>query len=221
VSELQSRLRELARPDPEAEQEAEERCDLCGEPVPPAHRHLIDVQDRRLLCACRPCTILFDHRGAGGGHFRLVPERVRAVVDFELDDALWRTLDIPVELAFFFQSSAAGKVVAFYPAPAGATESLLTLDAWDELAARNPLLEDLEPDIEALLVNRTQGAGEHWLVPVDRCYELVGIIRTHWRGFGGGGELWGRVAGFFERLRREAVAVTKDGKETAWESRTT
>jgi Family of unknown function (DUF5947) len=209
VTEVTSRLQRLARPaapSPEAQAEEEERCDLCGEPVAPRHRHLIDVENRRLLCACRACTILFDHSGAGGGHYRLLPETSRALVGFELDDALWRGLDIPVDLAFFFHSSPAGKVVAFYPAPAGATESLLPLEAWDDLVRRNPALEDLEPDVEALLVNRREGAREHWIVPVDRCYELVGVIRSHWTGFGGGAELWEQVEGFFDRLRREAVA---------------
>jgi Family of unknown function (DUF5947) len=210
MSTVGSRLRGLARPQPvPAAEEPEERCDLCGEPIPPQHRHLIDVHDRRLLCACRPCSILFDHRGAGGGHFRLLPNESRRLVDLDLDDALWRSFDIPVELAFFFSSSAAGRVVAFYPAPAGATESLLSLDAWSELVRRNPLLAGLEPDVEALLVNRT-GEPEHFVVPVDRCYELVGLIRTHWRGFGGGAEVWERIGGFFDRLRRDAVAVHND-----------
>jgi Family of unknown function (DUF5947) len=198
-----TRLRQLAqRPSAPPEEAPEERCDLCGEVVPPRHRHLIDVHDRRLLCACRPCSILFDHPGAGGRHFRLLPERSRYLVDFELDDVLWQRFRIPVELAFFFHSTPSGRVVAFYPAPVGATESLLELDAWEDLAAKNPVLEELEPDVEALLVNRTGGARDHWLVPVDRCYELVGLIRMHWKGFGGGPEVWEQVEAFFERLRR-------------------
>jgi hypothetical protein len=209
----------VAEPRPDAE--AEERCDLCGEPVPPRHRHLIDVEERRLLCACRACSILFDHSGAGGGHYRLLPQTSRALPDFDLDDALWRRLDIPVDLAFFFHSSAAGEVVAFYPAPAGATESLLRLDAWDEVLRRNPVLKGMEPDVEALLVRRTDGVREHWLVPVDRCYELVGLMRTHWQGFRGGSALWEQVEGFFDRLRDEAVVVTDHGKEATWGSRTT
>lgn len=198
-----TRLRGLAqraaRPAPEPEPE---RCDLCGDPVPAQHRHLIDVRERRLLCACRPCSILFDHRGAGGGHYRLLPQRSRHLDDFDLDDMLWQSFRIPVDLAFFFHSSVAGRVVAFYPAPAGATESLLELDAWDDLVERNPVLAEMEPDVEALLVNRTGGARDHWIVPVDRCYELVGLIRLHWKGFGGGPEVWRQVEAFFERLSR-------------------
>jgi Family of unknown function (DUF5947) len=215
VSASASRLRGLAqRPAETPREAAEEQCDLCGESIPPQHRHLIDVQDRRLLCACRACSILFDHRGAGGGHFRLLPDRSRYVEGFELDDMLWQNLRIPVDLAFFFHSSAAGRVVAFYPAPIGATESLLELDAWEELVAANPVLEQLEPDVEALLVDRTRGARDHWLVPIDRCYELVGVIRTRWKGFGGGPDVWEEISRFFDGLRREAKLVHNGRKET-------
>lgn len=210
-----SRLRELVQRPPETPHaQVEEQCDLCGQSIPPQHRHLIDVQDRRLLCACRACSILFDHRGAGGGHFRLLPNRSRYVEGFELGDMLWQSFRIPVDLAFFFHSSAAGRVVAFYPAPIGATESLLELDAWQELVTANPVLEGLEPDVEALLVNRTRGARDHWIVPVDRCYELVGVIRTRWKGFGGGPDAWAEIDRFFEDLRREAKVVHHGRKET-------
>jgi hypothetical protein len=169
----------------------------------PQHRHMIDVNDRRLLCACRPCTILFDHPGAGGGHFRLLPDRLLYLDDFALDDMMWQSFRIPVDLAFFFHSTPAGRVVAFYPAPAGATESLLELEAWEHLTMANPVLEHLEPDVEALLIDRTRGARDHWLVPVDRCYELVGLIRTYWKGFGGGPVIWEQIDAFFDRLRRD------------------
>jgi hypothetical protein len=207
-----TRLRELAQKPVRRPEPSEERCDLCGDLVMPQHRHMIDVNDRRLLCACRPCTILFDHPGAGGGHFRLLPDRSLYVADFALDDALWQSFRIPVDLAFFFHSTPAGRVVAFYPAPAGATESLLELEAWEQLTAANPLLEHLETDVEALLVDRTRGARDHWLVPVDRCYELVGLIRTYWKGFGGGPVIWKQIDAFFDRLRSECKPVTNDGK---------
>ena len=197
---MSSRLQELARGRArKAAPPEEERCELCAEPISPEHRHLLDLETRRLLCACRACTILFDRSGAGGGHYRLVPDRVVAL-DVELDDQTWQSFGIPVEMAFFFHSSAAGRVVAFYPSPLGATESLLDLDAWDDR-----VLAQLEPDVEALLANRTRGRRECWIVPVDRCYELVGLVRTHWKGFGGGDEVWEALDGFFDRLRKEAT----------------
>jgi Family of unknown function (DUF5947) len=195
-----SRLQALARPRERPQRPAEEQCELCAEPIPPEHRHLLDLEGRRLLCACRACSILFDRSGAGGGHYRLVPDRVRAVEGFELDDVTWQSFGIPVDMAFFFHSSAAGRVVAFYPSPLGATESLLDLAAWDERQ-----LAELEPDVEALLVNRTRGRSECWIVPVDRCYELVGLVRTHWRGFTGGEEVWDALDAYFDRLRKEAT----------------
>lgn len=208
---MASRLAQLARPSPAtppaaATAPAEERCDLCGEQLAPGHRHLVDVDSRRILCACRACTILFERAGAGGGHLRLLPTRRRRLDAFRLDDAAWARLRLPVEMAFFFHSSPAGRVIALYPSPLGATESLLELDAWDDLADANPVLRELEPDVEALLVCRARGMREHWRVPIDDCYELVGLIRTHWRGFGGGEEVWSAIARFFDDLpeREEA-----------------
>jgi hypothetical protein len=207
-----SRLAQLARPAPSAppsaerEPEREERCDLCAAPVAPGHRHLVDVETRRILCACRACTLLFARPAAGGGHLRLLPTRRRRLDDFRLEDADWARLRIPVEMAFFFHSTPAGRVIALYPSPLGATESLLELEAWGDLTDANPVLRELEPDVEALLVCRARGMREHWRVPIDDCYELVGLIRTHWRGFGGGEEVWRAIARFFDDLpgREEA-----------------
>ena len=214
---MTSRLQEFAQGPPfQPRARADEQCELCAEPIAAEHRHLLDLEARRPLCVCRACSILFDRSGAGGARYRLIPDRVRLVTDLALDDLLWQSLDIPVETAFFFHSSSARRVVAFYPSPMGATESLLDLQAWDDLARSNPVLSELEPDVEALLVNRSKD--EHWLLPVDRCYELVGMIRTHWKGFQGGSEVWDALEAFYEDLRRQAKAVTKEGREARWES---
>jgi hypothetical protein len=174
------------------------------------------VRKRELLCACRACTILFDRSAAGGGHYRLVPDRIRRVVDFELDELQWQAFGIPVDMAFFFRSTPLERVAAFYPSPVGATESLLSLGAWSDLEERNPVLGTMEPDVEALLVNRARGAREHLLAPVDACYGLVGLIRTRWKGLGGGDEVWTAIGAFFDDLRRRAEATTREGKEAAW-----
>ena len=203
---MPSRLARLAQGAPVRERpagpapEAAEQCDMCAAPVPPGHRHLVDLNDRRLLCACRACALLFDSKAAGGGHLRLVPTRRRRLDDFVLDDLQWERLRIPVDMAFFFHSTQAERVSAFYPSPAGPTESLLELEAWTELETANPVLSELEPDVEALLVSRARDMREHWLVPIDDCYELVGLIRSRWRGFGGGEEVWAAIDSYFEDL---------------------
>jgi hypothetical protein len=206
VSELASpRLARLAQGAPPPAPEVGDDCDVCGRPLEPHHRHIADLEQQRLLCACHACRILFDRTAVGGGHFRLVPERVQALPGFVLDDADWAALRIPVDMAFFFSSTPAGRVVSLYPGPMGATESLLELDAWDDLVAANPVLRELEPDVEALLVHRAGGARDHFVVPIDRAYELVGTIRGSWKGLGGGNAVWRAIAAFFDQLSKEAA----------------
>jgi hypothetical protein len=188
-----------------------ERCELCGEPVRPAHRHLLDLSARELRCACRACVLLFDRPGAGGGHYRLIPDRRWHLHDFVLDDPEWESLRIPVHLAFFFHDSAVGRVVAFYPSPGGAVESLLEFAAWTGIEARNPILGEMQHDVEALLVNRARGTTSHWLVPVDDCYRLAGLIRAGWKGLGGGKEVWDDITRFFDDLRGQARTVGRSG----------
>lgn len=193
-------LRKLAQRAP-----AVERCDLCAAAVPPQHQHLIDPQNRRLLCACAPCALLFPN--SGQTKYRLVPRDVRTFPEFHLDDAQWNSLAIPIGLVFLFRSSLTGKVSAVYPSPAGPTETQLADEDWDELAAVNPALHELSPDVEALLVNRVQNAREYYIAPIDRCYELTGLIRTHWRGFSGGEDAWTEIHKFFAGLREHSYPV--------------
>jgi Family of unknown function (DUF5947) len=197
----------------------EERCELCSEPIPPEHRHMLDLSNRELLCACRACSLLFDRGQSGGDHYRLLPDQVRLVEDFELEDVLWERLQIPVGLAFFFDDTRAGKVSAFYPSPAGPTESLLELGTWDEIKDRNPVLDGMQADVEALLVNRTKDTPRYWLVPLDSCYSLVGLIRTRWKGLSGGGDVWMAIDGFFDELSRKAIPVNRQGEKVKTQSR--
>ena len=182
----------------------EEVCELCGRPVADEHRHLAEVQSRRLLCVCRPCSLLFDRTAAADGRLRLIPEHPRRLDALVIDDLLWARLDIPVQMAFFVHSSVSGRVEAFYPSPLGPTESALELAAWSELEAANPALAGMATDVEALLVNRTDHRPGHWIVPVDECYRLVALIRSGWRGFSGGGDVWGALDEFFDRLDQRA-----------------
>jgi len=104
-------------------------------------------------------------------------------------------------MAFFFFNTPEERVIALYPSPAGPTESQLRLEAWAQLEATNPILGELTPDVEALLISRARGMHEHWLVPIDDCYQLTGLIRTHWSGLSGGDEVQQQIDGFFDQLR--------------------
>jgi hypothetical protein len=211
-----SKLRQVARR-AAAVQEAElEHCELCGDLIGPEHRHMLDLRNRELMCACQACKILFDSGAAGGGHYRLVPDRRLRLTDFEMDDVSWEELRIPVEMAFFFHHGESGKVVAYYPSPAGPTESLLELDAWDELERANPVLRKLDVDVEALLVNRSRGARQYFLVPIEDCYALVGLIRTRWRGLTGGREVWEEIEAFFEGLTARSKEAHSEREEATW-----
>jgi hypothetical protein len=207
-----SSLRRFVNEESEKETKAaQEHCDLCGEPIPPEHRHLLEVSTREVMCVCRPCSILFDSEAASEGRYRLVPDRRLFLEDFEMSDVQWESLRIPVDMAFFFYSTPAEKVAAFYPSPMGPTESLLKLGAWEELERCNPVLEGMARDVEALLVNRVRGTREHFLVPIDECYSLVGLIRMHWRGLSGGREIWEKIDRFFEDLREHSKTIGREG----------
>jgi Family of unknown function (DUF5947) len=187
----------------------EERCELCGTAMTAEHRHLLELSSRELLCACRPCALLFDRDGAAAGRYKLVPERRLRLDGFQMSDAAWDELRVPVDMAFFFHSSKAERVLAYYPSPMGPTESQLGLDAWQQLERVNPILAELEGDVEALLVNRVRGARGYWLVPLDECYSLVGLIRTRWRGLTGGREVWQQIADFFTDLDHRSRTASR------------
>jgi hypothetical protein len=213
----QTRLGRLAQRSSARAEAVAERCELCNAPIGPEHRHLLRLPAREVLCACRACSTLFDRDAAGGDQFRLIPDRRLAVRDFELADQAWEELRLPVDIAFFFRDSVAGRVVALYPGPMGVTESLLRLEAWEEIEAANPVLGALRDDVEALLVDRALGARRHWIVPIDECYRLAGLIRLRWRGLTGGKDVWQAINGFFDELDRRSKPVGRhDDKEQPW-----
>jgi Family of unknown function (DUF5947) len=186
---------------PERERRPGEECDLCGAQIAHEHSHVVNLEGRNLLCTCRACYLLFTHDGAAGGKYRAVPDRYLFDADFRLTPAQWDTIQIPVGMAFIFFNSALDRYAAFYPSPAGATESLLDLAAWDKILEANPHLAGVAPDVEALLIRRLNDRFECFLAPIDACYELVGIVRLNWKGFDGGEEVWREIDGFFARLR--------------------
>jgi hypothetical protein len=191
-------LRRFVRP-----RATRERCDLCSVELAEEHAHLVESASRRLCCACDACAVLFDSQAAGT--YRRVPRDVWLLDDFRLSDVQWAGLQLPIELAFFLHSTPAKRVVALYPSPGGATEALPPPEAWEALADDNPVLRRLEPDVEALLVNRLAAAPEYYRVGIDQCYRLVGVVRTHWRGLSGGTAVWQEIARFFATLKERAA----------------
>jgi hypothetical protein len=178
-----------------------ERCEMCAEPVG-AHQHVVDLRSRALMCTCRPCYLLFTDEHASLP-YRAVPDRYLSFDGPAAGGRYWAELPIPVGLAFLFRNSIQDRMIACYPGPAGATESELPLESWARIVAHDPRLTTLRPDVEALLLRvRTagDGTGSCHLVPIDACYELVGRLRTKWRGFDGGAEAHAVLTEFFDRV---------------------
>lgn len=173
---------------------------MCAEPLASEHDHLVDLNRDAPLCVCRACALLFDRRESGGGHYRRVPDRRWSLPELRLDDVQWAGFGIPVDIAFFVKRSAPRRAVGFYPSPLGTMRSALTLESWGALEADNPILREMEEDVEALLVNRLRGAREHWLLPITDCYRLVAVVRSNWKGISGGQEVWEALSRFFARL---------------------
>jgi hypothetical protein len=199
-----------------------ERCELCGDAcgpegtvARPGHGHVADLEERSIRCVCRPCWLLFTRRGAAGGRYQSVPEQFVHVAQPHLTAAQWDALQIPVRIAFLFRHTTGDDGgppgwAAFYPSPAGATQSLLALDGWADVVAENPLFGEVEPDVEAVLVQRGESGAERscaveaFVVPITACYELVARVRMSWKGFDGGDEAREQMAGFFAALRERA-----------------
>jgi len=200
-----STLRQFARSRPPVE-----RCELCSIGLTHEHPHLVEPKSRQIVCACEACATLFD--GMAGSKYRRVSRRAQLLSNFQMTDSQWESLLIPINMAFFFDSSIEGRIIPLYPSPAGAVESLLPLDAWSEIVQENPILAHLQPDIEALLVNRVGhahdlAAAEYYIAPIDECYRLVGLIRANWKGLSGGSEVWLEIGRFFAELKAHADVV--------------
>ncbi len=199
---------------PRGPEAAGERCEMCSEAIADEHQHVVNVAGRQLMCVCRACYLLFTDSDAEL-RYRAVPDRYLEFPDFALDRLTWEALQIPVGVAFFFTNSELGRTVAFYPGPAGATESELDLevwnDAWNAIAGADPRAGLLADDVEALLVRVPEhddadlAPPQTYLVPIDACYEFVGRLRMLWRGFDGGQEARAFIDAFFTQIAARAV----------------
>jgi hypothetical protein len=190
---------------------AGERCEMCSEDIADEHQHVVNVEGRQLMCVCRGCYLLFTDTEAEL-RFRAIPDRYLVFPDFALDRRAWEDLQIPVGLAFFFHNSTLGRTVAFYPGPAGATESELDLQVWNDIRTTDPRVDTIAADTEALLVRVIDAKTESpraYLVPIDACYEFIGRLRMMWRGFDGGQDVRNYIEGFFEQLDRRSKVVDR------------
>jgi hypothetical protein len=181
-----------------------ERCDRGTTTLPDDHRHMLHLVDRRIVCTCEACWAL----RSGDAEYRPTGMRELWLTAFDCDEETWAGFQIPIGLAFFMRSTVTDSVVAFYPSPAGATESELALESWERLVASNPVLEQLDADAEALVVNRMSEPAEYVILPIDRCYELVGLIKSRWEGISGGSAIEQAVPEFFARIRARAVVAS-------------
>jgi Family of unknown function (DUF5947) len=198
-------LRQMKRKPPSAA----ERCELCAAEMAPDHGHVVNVPRRTLLCVCRPCYLKFTREGESGLRFRAVPERYLLLPELAAAREGLEALQIPIGLAFFFRNSATGRTTAFYPSPAGATESELALDAWDAIVSAVPRLSTLKADVEALLVRARESGLDALIVPIDACYELVGRIRRNWTGIHGGNDVVREIDAFFGRIIEHAQGTVQ------------
>ncbi|HEY0839334.1 MAG TPA: DUF5947 family protein [Vulgatibacter sp.] len=189
-----------------------ERCELCAATIGDGHRHVVDLGRRTICCSCIPCALLFEQPGAGANHYRTVPSRVCSDPE-PLDERRWEALNVPVSLAFVFFNSTLSRWVVSYPGAAGATESELPLDEMGAMVASSRLLRAARPDVEALLVRGKRGGGvaDALLVPIDACYDLVGLVRRDWKGFDGGDEVRRKLDEFFSSLRARSRPLPAEG----------
>ena len=159
------------------------------------------------MCTCRGCYLLFTPRRR---RRRPLPRRARPLPRLprlRLSPAQWDALQIPVSVAFFFLNSTLERVAAFYPSPAGATESLLPLDTWDDVVAANPALATLSPTSRRSSSAPTRGGDARRVLPrADRR-----LLRAGRRSCAGLARLRRRAARPTTRSTRSSTGVRRTG----------
>lgn len=187
----------------------QERCELCSVAIGNVHRHVVDLDQQVLHCACHACAILFLRDDRGGGRFRTVPDRVVADPAFAMTATDWSVLGVPVGLAFFFRRQSLAEPMVCYPGPAGVTEAEPLPGLWTAVLAATPLAGMVEPDVEALLIHGERGQTQLacFIVPIDTAYALAGRLRSCWRGFTGGDEARAVIDTFFADLVERSTQI--------------
>lgn len=160
-----------------------------------------------MVCACRACALLFD-RSDTELSYRTIPDRVLRDPALVLTASDWTGIGLPVRLAFMTRDRS-GHWRGWMPGPAGVTEGEPDADAMEALARRTRLVQQLEPEVEALLVwgERTAEVLQCLLVPIDRCWALAGEVRAGWKGFDGGDAIRRAIEARFDELCASARPV--------------
>jgi Family of unknown function (DUF5947) len=73
-----------------------------------------------------------------------------------------------------------------------------------DIESDNPEVTSMEPDVEGLLVYRVGTAREHYIIPIDECFKLIGIIRMKWKGLSGGMIVWQEIGKFLDGLKQRS-----------------
>ena len=108
----------------------------------------------KLVCACDACAILFSDQAQTKYQARAPARSIPA--GFRMTDSQWDGLDDAHQHGILFQEHAAKPRGRAVSSPAGATESLLAFETWEKLNVENPVLLEMEADVEALLVNQNR-----------------------------------------------------------------
>jgi hypothetical protein len=172
-----------------------ERCELCRASLPAKHAHLLEIAAAKMRCACKPCAERYGRAEEG---FLPIPPRKERLTTFQLSDADWDGFQIPIDLAFLVRKT--GGLTALYPGPAGIVQSEPDPSAWESLAAHNSVLHELQPEVEALVVNRVHGRREAYRLSIDHCFTLAGTMRNQWHGLSGGPKVWDEIARYFDSI---------------------
>ena len=189
---------------------------MCAEPIGEQHQHVVDLASRGLMCTCRPCYLLFtaeERRAALPRRARPVPvlRRLRAG-----RRPVGRAGDPGRAGVLLPQLGARPHRRVLSRARRGHRVRAAARGVGPDRRRANPVLRTLAPDVEALIVrmpDRSASARARFLVPIDRCYELVGALRLAWRGFDGGQEARALLDAFFADLaaRRPVGTAAGDG----------
>ena len=132
--------------------------------------------------------------------------RVVWLDDFELSDELWarsRSRSASPSSCATAPPAASSRSIRARP---GRPSRSSTSDAWEELGPPTRCSIDLEPDAEALIVNRMAEPPQHAIAPIDECYRLVGLIKASWEGISGGAGPEEAIAAFFDELRARSAS---------------